>query len=169
MTPGTFGPYILTALPYAGAEALRIAIWCIAITGALLTAIRLALWIRDGFRLLRDLMDNGDGQGGVPYARRQQAGLDHLTAIAADQQHGKAEARTEALSMRDVTVRPVLEALLAERARCPRCRADDHALPCGCGMECWSAHCLGGIRTLPGVEAAMPPVEWLDGRERGFR
>lgn len=48
MTPGTFGPYVLAALPYAGAEALRILAWCIAFT----VPAAAAVWLLAGARRL---------------------------------------------------------------------------------------------------------------------
>jgi hypothetical protein len=60
--PADFGAYVLAALPYAGMEALRIAGWCIAAVAPAAAGV----WLLARARRLGGLMDDGDGQGGIP-------------------------------------------------------------------------------------------------------
>jgi hypothetical protein len=60
--PADFVAYVLAALPYAGMEALRIAGWCI----AAVAPAAAGAWLLARARRLGGLMDDGDGQGGIP-------------------------------------------------------------------------------------------------------
>ena len=135
MIPGHLGAYVIGALPYAGAEALRIAAWIVipfaAVTGVI-------LGVRH-WRSLGSLMDRRDGQGGVPpIARRLR----------------DAEAPTQAISMRDLTA-------MERVTPCPQF-CDDLARvgdpgACGCPAPCPRAWC-------PKRRSAVP-VTWTEREE----
>lgn len=128
--PAGFGGYVIGALPYAGLEALRIAAWCTA-------AVALAaagVWLLGRARRL----PRGDGQGGIPPIARRLA---------------QAEARTEAISMRDVA------------GRCTWCADPAYTIPehCTCQEPCEGIEWCGAW--WPGNPV---PVTWTE-RERGVR
>ena len=64
--PADLGAYVLAALPYAGMEALRIAGWCIAAVAPAAAGVWLLARARRMARRLGGLMDDVDGQGGIP-------------------------------------------------------------------------------------------------------
>lgn len=153
MTPATWGGYVIGALPYAGAEALRI-ILILTIPFALFGAIILA--VRHWRRLAV-----------ITAARRrrrsQQAGLDHLAGIAADQQHGHAEAPTEAISMRAIVTRPQLEEICP--GFCDNLFQVGDPGDCTCIGPCGRRWCT----RLREQQRNPVPVEWERDKERGFR
>jgi hypothetical protein len=89
VTPGNWGAYVSGALPYAAAEALRIAAW---ITVPFAVLIAVAFMVRHR-RALAGLMDRGDGQGGVPGLARRERDLPRLARAI-----GNVERRTQAMS-----------------------------------------------------------------------
>lgn len=141
--PADYGPFILGALPYAGIEALKIAAWII-VPFALIIAVILIARHR---RALAALMDDGDGQGGIPPVARRL---------------NQAEARTEAISMRDVT------AMERVTPPCPQFCADltkpGDGADCKCPAPCGRDWC-----TRKRELARNPvPVTWTE-REEGVR
>jgi hypothetical protein len=154
--PADFGGYVIGALPYAGAEALRIFAW-IAVPFAVLITVIAVVRRRRGLTVitairrhraaLAGLMDRGDGQGGVPPVARRLA---------------QAEARTEAISMRDVT------AMERVTPPCPQFCADltkpGDGADCKCPAPCGRDWC-----TRKRELARNPvPVTWTE-REEGVR
>jgi hypothetical protein len=137
--PAGFGGYVLGALPYAGAEFLRIAA-VIIIPFAVLVGVILAV---RHWRALGSLMDHGGGQGGVPPIAR------HLR---------DAEAPTQAISMRDLTA-------MERITPCPQF-CDDLSSPgdpdaCRCAAPCSRAWCTRRR------EGSPVPVTWTE-REQGI-
>lgn len=109
------------------------------------------------WRWLRALMDDGDGQGGIP-------GHGHLRRVVADtDREHRPVTRTEQLPLADLVASPELERYAQWRAaspglpavpgavavctRCARSRAGlpcTH-LPCACRDDCYAAECCGGF------------------------
>jgi len=141
--PADFGGYVIGALPYAAAEALRIGAWC-TLPFIVVAVVILAVRHR---RRLADLMDRGDGQGGIPPVARRL---------------NQAGAPTEAISMRDVT------AMERVTPPCPQFCADltkpGDGADCKCPAPCGRDWC-----TRKRELARNPvPVTWTE-REEGVR
>ena len=155
--------YVLAALPYAGMEALRIA-GLIAIPFAVILAV---IFIARHRRALAALMDDGDGQGGIPghgHLRKVTGDVDreHLPVTramslaeldAVNGPHlggltgpdhvvtGQLAAAQDALTPRMVA--PTRADLASARQSCHRCRTGSTAFRCTCGTDCFEAECLG--------------------------
>lgn len=149
--PADFGGYVIGALPYAGAEALRIFAWIAVPFAVLITVIavvrhRRRLTVITAIRrhraALADLMDRGDGQGGIPPIARRL---------------NQAAARTEAISMRDITA---MERITPCPQFCDNLAEVGDPASCGCGGPCGRSWCPRRRNPVP--------VTWTE-REEGVR
>ena len=97
--PADFGGYVIGALPYAGAEALRIAAWCI----AFVAPVAAACWLLGRARRL---------------ARPSTPGIRHLhrAAANADDRHAPV---TRELPLGDLVVSREVERYAAHKANAP--------------------------------------------------
>ena len=141
--PADFGPFILGALPYAGAEALRIAAWCT--VAVVLATVAVISGHRAGLLLARRIYARRVaryGQGVPPIARRL----------------NQADAQTEAISMRDIVVRPQLEDICPQF--CDNLAEVGDPASCGCAGACGRSWCPRRRNPVP--------VTWTE-REEGVR
>lgn len=126
MTPGTFGPYVLAALPYAGAEALRILAWCTAVT----VPAAAAWWLLARAHRL--------AKPSTPGIRRL-----HRAAADADDRHAPV---TREMDLAGLASAPQHEYAL----RCRWCHPGGQYLKpgetCQCGHFCGAANCLYDVR-----------------------
>lgn len=130
------GPMLAWLILGAGAA---ITVAGIGIATAVIAARR---WWRGRARL-RDLMDRGDGQGGIPPIARRLS---------------QADAQTEAISMRDIVVRPQLEDICPQF--CDNLAEVGDPASCGCAGPCGRAWCSRLRNPVP--------VTWTE-REEGVR
>lgn len=139
--PADFGGYVIGALPYAGAEALRIAAWCI----AFVAPVAAACWLLGRARRL---------------ARPSTPGIRHLhrAAANADDRHAPV---TRELPLGDLVVSREVERYAAHKANAPTEAIDpDPALGCPC---CTGTHerdtCTCAVPCGYGVCQAIDPAD----------
>ena len=158
--PADYGPFILGALPYAGAEALRIAAWCIAFVAPVAAACwllgrarRLARPSTPGIRHLHRAAANADDRHAPVTRPMSAAELDAVNGprlgevvsqdkVITEQWRAAFGEVSDALTPRMVA--PTRADLDGARRSCHRCRTGSTAFPCTCDGDCFEVNCNGG-------------------------